>query len=215
MATKKQKRKKHFARKHHQDKTSTGVRLKSYINGAGETVQIELPRGGKDVGSHSKKGGLDARGLALRDLREIGINNPEVPTIREYQRLVKRCDGDRRRAKMELQRNLDQVLKQVQERVEKLSDVVNSQGFVKLDVLHTGKTSSTVDVPDESELYVDTEGRYADVDGPDMPTSQQWDELVAEAKKRKRGIRRTAEKAGWKLTDDELDGKSREDWVIL
>jgi hypothetical protein len=46
------------------------------------------------------------------------------------------------------------------------------------------------------------------------PSVEQWADMLAQAKKRKRSIVKVAEKAGWTRIGLMSDGKSRHDWSV-
>jgi hypothetical protein len=78
-------------------------------------------------------------------------------------------------------------------------ELITDDGFIDV--------SSLAPMSDETQAQDEQEPRR-------MPTSQEWDDMVALAKKRKRAIVKVAEKAGWTLNED-FDPKTREGWTVL
>lgn len=146
-------------------------RIRTYADGS----QIEVTGGPRARASshstdrmrHGER--LDARGLAVKHLAELGVTDPNDDIVREFQRLVKRAGGNVALAKQRLERNLKDVLEKA-----------NAAAQKAIEPLH--------------------------------PTDQQWDEITATAKRRKRGIKKFAAAAGFQLLDDH-DPKQRTSWV--
>ncbi|MBA3431314.1 MAG: hypothetical protein H0U16_07525 [Actinobacteria bacterium] len=110
MATRSDKRRRRMmARKHQADVRGT-TKMVEYD---GKTT-INVPRGPRATPSYSasdppKHGDrLDARGVAEKALREIGVQDPDPEACREFQRLVK-ATGSVGAAKRELTQTLERA----------------------------------------------------------------------------------------------------------
>lgn len=239
MASHKQKRAKRMRRKHHQDTTSTGVRLETHVHND-QQVTIEVPRGPKPTKGYRREKGksLDARELNIRELASLGITDPEEQTLREYAKLKRACGGSSKKAMDVLWERLKaqaQASLAAMERAEKAAREI--AGLKPDQVLVTDEDGSTsvkdvewksskVEVMDEATFAktkaVDTIGKMRDdeVITKDLPailagrpTIEEWDDIVATAKKRKRSIKSFAEKEGYHLIEAVADAKVRENWV--
>lgn len=207
----KQKRAKRMRRKAHQKVTSEGVRRESFAGG----TTVEVPRGPKpnkrsghkrDPMKHGER--LDAQGINMRALREIGVEDPTPSNAREFAKLVRTCGGDIERAKRKLRADLDKVYKERAAEIAQLNADATDHGFTAVDKA----TGQRVDPASITSQDVIDEHGYVKIDMlATPPTPDVWDELVATAKRRKRGVKTFAEKAGFALIKDQ-DPKVRESW---
>lgn len=220
------------ARQHQQELKSTtktlffdkkGRRVDSPTADKGLTT-VEVPRGPQPSSAYHKtsrpKHGrrLDARGLAIAELAEIGIVDPEPSLITEYQRLKRAVNGSKPIAQSQVQdavkamnaglRRAAQAAKAIKDAKPGQQVVANEDGIriedktsnhIKVDILATKEI--------EEELAQRENGHISE---------EQWAELEAQAKKLRKGrkgFERVLGKAGYELISDGHDHRERESWV--
>lgn len=219
--TRKQKRAQRMRRLQHQQQTSQGVRNDPYTTPEGVEMTIAVPRGPRrrDESFHAADKPLmglkmDAHEATTRALAEIGLYDPSPGVRRQFSRLVKSL-GTYGQAKSALAYEM-QVQRQKEIAAQTKPDPRNERHFgrrpIGSAVLPQAQPEPEPQGQGQREIVVHDTGRSAQ-GVLHHPTEQQWEGLVALAKKRKRGIAKFVTSQGFKLAADELDPKNRESWV--
>jgi hypothetical protein len=210
-----------------------------------ELTYVDVDRGAPPSDSRHKndppKHGerLDARGLNVKALREIGLENPSEEVLRDFARLTKTL-GSRAAAKHELSKHLNEIVEYQRRRGparrrsldNELAKVVTGSEVVEVHtqaeaqavfdhVLNDPEVKEGVAVartPFEDEIGHDesSPADHGDEAYANRVPKDEWEKLAATAKCRKRGTKgyiKVLTDAGYELLSDDHDPRERESWV--